>query len=262
MTSEFFIHELNSAIRQLKARQPQGRMAFPMRWSATFKVWPNRYFWTYNNQFWNTRKFPTSWKEAIITLIIKKGKHRHSKTSYHLTSLLSCLGNHGAHSKPMSPAPPWKEWASLPSQTGFRKNRSTEDQVTLLTQDIKNGFQQKLKTLVILLTSPSSLTKCGRRVFSSKQDMLVDSELFLPWSAGVKLEAHTCSSVKSDESHKVDSSHQLFSSFSLMATVASCPPTSHETACRCGPQQNKWPPQPSGCKKQWTSSQTGPKSGR
>ena len=44
------------------------------------------------NQSWNTGTFPTNWKEAIIIPIHKKGKHRHSKTSYRPISLLSCLG--------------------------------------------------------------------------------------------------------------------------------------------------------------------------
>ena len=44
------------------------------------------------NHSWNTGTFPTSWKEAIIIPILKKGKDRHSKTSYCPISLLSCLG--------------------------------------------------------------------------------------------------------------------------------------------------------------------------
>ena len=47
-----------------------------------------------------------------------------------------------------------------PSQSGFRKNRSTEDQVTLLTQDIDNGFQLKTKTLAVSV----DLTKAFNKV--------------------------------------------------------------------------------------------------
>ena len=43
-------------------------------------------------QFQKTRTFPTSWKEAVIIPILKKGKDRHSKTSYRPISLLCCLG--------------------------------------------------------------------------------------------------------------------------------------------------------------------------
>ena len=44
---------------------------------------------------------------------------------------------------------------------GFRKNRSTADQVTLLTQDIQNSFQQKMKTLAVFV----DLTKAFDKVW-------------------------------------------------------------------------------------------------
>ena len=114
------------------------------------------------NHSWNTGTFPTSWKEAIIIPILKKGKDRHSKTSYRPIGLLSCLGKtmermvnrclqHHLE----------KNGLLYPSQSGFRENRSTEDQVTLLTQDIENGFQQKMKTLALFV----NLTKAFDKVW-------------------------------------------------------------------------------------------------
>ena len=38
-----------------------------------------------------------------------------------------------------------------PSQSGFRENWSTEGQVTMLTQDMENDFQQKMKTLAVFV---------------------------------------------------------------------------------------------------------------
>ena len=75
-----------------------------------------------------------------------------------------------------------------PSQSGFRKNSSTEDQVTLLTQDIENGFQQKMKTLAVFV----DLTKAFDKVMeggsslqapkeeSLRQHVLMDPELLVP----------------------------------------------------------------------------------
>ena len=114
------------------------------------------------NQSWNTGTFPTSWKEAIIIPTLKKGKDRHSKTSYRPISLLSCLGktmermvnrrlqHHLEKTGPL-----------FPSQSGFRKNRSTENQVILLTQDVENLFQQKMKTLSVFV----DLTKAFDKVW-------------------------------------------------------------------------------------------------
>ena len=48
-----------------------------------------------------------------------------------------------------------------PSESGFSKNRSTKDQVTLLTKDIKNGFQQKMRTLAVFV----NLTKAFNKVW-------------------------------------------------------------------------------------------------
>ena len=48
-----------------------------------------------------------------------------------------------------------------PSQSGFRKNRSTEDQETLDTQDIEKGFQQKMTTLTVFV----DLTKAFNKVW-------------------------------------------------------------------------------------------------
>ena len=66
-------------------------MAFSMRWSAILEVCLNRNCWTYTSSP-GTWTFATSWKEAIIIPILKKEKDRHSKTSYHPISLLSCAG--------------------------------------------------------------------------------------------------------------------------------------------------------------------------
>ena len=46
-----------------------------------------------------------------------------------------------------------------PIQSGYRKNRNTEDQVTLLTQEIENGFQQKMKTLAVFVDLTSAFDK-------------------------------------------------------------------------------------------------------
>nr|KAG5689677.1 hypothetical protein BaRGS_026792 [Batillaria attramentaria] len=48
-----------------------------------------------------------------------------------------------------------------PTQYGFRKNRNTENQITLLTQDVENGFQQKMKSLAVFV----DLTKAFDKVW-------------------------------------------------------------------------------------------------
>ena len=101
-------------------------------------------------------------KEAIIIPILKKGKDRHNKTSYRPISLLSCVGKTMERTVNRRLQHHLEKNGLLsPSQSGFRKNRSTEDQVALLTQDIENGFQQKIKTLAVFV----DLTKAFDKVW-------------------------------------------------------------------------------------------------
>ena len=141
MTSDFSIHELNCAIRQLKNKKAQGKDGISNEMILHLGSLAKQKLLDIYNHAWNTGTFPTSWKEAIIIPILKKRKDRHSKTSYRPISLLSCLG------KTMERMVNRRFQHHLqtngllsPSQSGFRKNRSTEDQVTLLTQDIENGL--------------------------------------------------------------------------------------------------------------------------
>ena len=127
-----------------------------LRWSGSCRLGKN----SSSSVLWNAGTFPTSWKED--TIILKKGKDRHSKTSYRSINLLSCLGKtmermvnrrlqHHLEKNGLLSA----------SQSSFRKNRSTEDQVTLFTQDIENGFQQKMKRLAVFV----DLTKAFNKVW-------------------------------------------------------------------------------------------------
>ena len=134
MTSVFSIHELNCSIRQPKNKKAPGKDGISSEMIRHLVSVAKQKLLDICNQSWNTGTFPTSWKEAIIIPILKKGKDRHSKTNYRPISLLSYLGKTiermvnrclQHHFK--------KEWSYLPSQSGFRKNSSTEDQVTLLT---------------------------------------------------------------------------------------------------------------------------------
>ena len=50
-----------------------------------------------------------------------------------------------------------------PTQTGYRKHHSTEDQLFLLAQEVENGFQEKKKTLAVLF----GLTQVFDRVWKA-----------------------------------------------------------------------------------------------
>ena len=91
MTDDFTIHELNSAIRQLKTKKTPGKDEVTNEMIRHLGSHAKQKLLDIYNQSWNTGIFPSSWKEAIIKPILEKGKNRHDKTTYRPISLLICL---------------------------------------------------------------------------------------------------------------------------------------------------------------------------
>ena len=204
MTSEFSIHELNCAIRQLKNKKAPGKDGIYNEMIHHLGSLAKQKLLDIYNHSWNTGTFPTSWKEAIIIPILKKGQGRHSKTSYRPISLLSCLGKTMERMVNRRLQHHLEKNGLSPSQSGFRKNRGTEDQVTLLTQDIENGFQQKMKTLAVFVDQTKAFDKVWkdgllfkhlRKTVCGNMYSWIKSYL-LQRSARVRLDGQTSSSVK------------------------------------------------------------------
>ena len=112
------------------------------------------------NHSWIKGVVPVVWKEAIIILIPKKGKDKKNPRSYRPTSLLSCVGkllerminrrliNHLESNNVLSP-----------TQTDYRKHRSTEDQLAYLSQNIEDAFQEKKKVLAVFFNLSNAFDK-------------------------------------------------------------------------------------------------------
>ena len=139
MTSEFSIHELNCATRQPKTKKAPGKDDISSETIRHLGSVAKQKLLDIYNQSWNTGTFPTNWKEAIIILILKKRKDSHRKTSCRPISLLNCLGKTMVNRRLQHHLE--KNGLLSLLQSGFRKNSRAKDQVALLTQDIKNGFQ-------------------------------------------------------------------------------------------------------------------------
>ena len=102
------------------------------------------------NQSWSTGTVPTIWKEALIRPILKVGNEKRDPSSYSLISLLSCAGK--LLEKIINKRFTWhleSNTIPAPTQTGNRQFRNTEDQLALLTQDIKDAFQEKKTFLTV-----------------------------------------------------------------------------------------------------------------
>ena len=96
------------------------------------------------NLSWETGTLPQIWREAITIPILKKGKDKKKAASYRPISLTSCVVKtleriinlrllHHLET----------EQIIVPEQAGFRRFFSTEDQVTHLSQEIEDAFQEQ-----------------------------------------------------------------------------------------------------------------------
>jgi ribonuclease HI len=205
MTADFTIDELNHSIRQLKKKKAPGKDKITNEMIKNLGTFAKQELLNICNQSWNTGEFPSLWKEAIIAPILKKGKDRHSKTSYRPISLLSCLGKTMERMVNRRLQHHLEKNGLLnPAQSGFRKNRNTEDQVTLLTQDIENGFQEKMKTLAVFVDLTKAFDKVWKeglllkllhKQVCGKMYWWIHSYLFHR-TARVKLDRQTSAQVK------------------------------------------------------------------
>ena len=102
------------------------------------------------NQSWTQGQVPEVWKEAHIIPIHKKGKAKTDPNSYRPISLISCVGKlleRIINQRLMY----YLENNNIltPTQSGFRKNKNTEDQLTYFVQNIENAFQEQKSLLSV-----------------------------------------------------------------------------------------------------------------
>jgi hypothetical protein len=114
------------------------------------------------NQSWISGKFHDNWREVIILPIFKKGKIKTGISIYRPNNLLSCFGKvmeRTIHTRLMQHLEVNHLLENI--QSAFRKNLYTEDQIAYLAQNIENAFQDKKKTLAVLV----DLTKVFDKVW-------------------------------------------------------------------------------------------------
>ena len=100
-------------------------------------------------------QIPKIWRKAKVIAIEKPGKDPNLAASYRPISLLSVCYKL-LERLVLQRISPTVESILNPDQAGFRKHRSTCDQVSALTTYIENGFQQNLKTGAVFLDLTAS----------------------------------------------------------------------------------------------------------
>ena len=150
LSAGFSAAELAEALSSLKAKKSPGRDGVtnemlqhlgPKATASLLKLF---------NTSWKKGQVPQAWKDAILVPIHKPGKDRTDPASYRPISLLSCIGK--LMEKLVNTRLTWHfESKKLfsPEQCGFRRNLSTEDQVTYIAQEIEDGFQDGMHVLSV-----------------------------------------------------------------------------------------------------------------
>jgi hypothetical protein len=118
------------------------------------------------NKSWREGVCPQSWRDAVIVPILKPGKPQGQLDSYRPIAFTSCLAKVMEHMVAKRLQHLAESCGMLNSeQSGFRPQRSTEDQVIRLCQAISDGFQAKKppnRTVLALLDFSKAYNKVWR----------------------------------------------------------------------------------------------------
>jgi hypothetical protein len=101
------------------------------------------------NVSWKCGSLPHCWREADTIPVYKKGKDKNKAESDHPISLTSCVDKLMEHL--VNTRLIWhleEKQLFSPKQADFRQYRSMEDQITYITQEIEDAFQDKKKITV------------------------------------------------------------------------------------------------------------------
>ena len=143
-TKPITLTELQKSLKRLKCRKAPGPDGVT---NEMLKNLGNRAMLKVLEVFnlsWETGTLPQIWREAVMIPILKKGKDKKKPASYRPISLTSCVVkaleriiNHRLlfHLE--------TEQIIVPEQAGFRRFYSTEDQVTHVSQEIEDAFQEQ-----------------------------------------------------------------------------------------------------------------------
>ena len=132
------------------------------------------------NLSWKSGQVPRAWKTAHIIPIPKPGKDHKLASSYRPISLTSCVGK--VAERMVNRRLYWflETTNNLgKNQAGFRKGRSTVDQLFRITQRIHDGFQSKKNTLAVFVDLQQAYDRVWRKGLLMKlEDIGIHGNLY------------------------------------------------------------------------------------
>lgn len=163
MDSPFNIQEFEAALSTLLLRKAPGPDQITNEMLLHIGPQAKKKLLQLMNDSWRSGIVPGMWREATMVPIHKKGKDKSKATSYRPISLTSCMGK--LMERLINNRLMWhleSEGHINVEQAAFRQNRSTEDQVTYLTQAIEDAFQDKKHTLAVWIDLEKAFDKVWR----------------------------------------------------------------------------------------------------
>ena len=115
------------------------------------------------NRSWHSGTTPPAWRTLVVVPILKKGKKASDLASYRSISLTSTI------SKTMERMVNGRLYHYMEdsglldeNQTGFRRHRSTVDQLVLFTQSVINAWQCNQHTVIVLVDLKNAYDRIWR----------------------------------------------------------------------------------------------------
>lgn len=175
----FNMQELNIAINSLKTKKSPGPDHIHPEFIKNLGKIAKQQLLKLYNLSWKTN-VPAEWRKAIIVPLLKKDKIASEIKNYRPIALTSIIVK--VMERMISNRLNWfLESQNLisPCQAGFRELHSTNEQVLLLSQEIKNSFNRKEDTVAIFIDFQSAYDSiCRTKLLKKVKEIGIQGPMF------------------------------------------------------------------------------------
>ena len=152
INSQFMLYELEIAIRKAKKNSTPGEDRITYEMLQHLPKCSKQALLKYYNNIWSSGDIPSNFKHSIITPILKVNKNQHDPSSYRPICLTSTVGK--IMERLVTDRLAYyleKNHLITNVQTGFRKGRSTIDQIIRLQDEIHRNIHNGRFTLGVFI---------------------------------------------------------------------------------------------------------------
>ena len=145
------------------------------------------------NMSWLRCEVPSAWTKAEIVPILKRGKPPEKIESHRPISLLSCVSKLCERLVNRRLVYLLENRRLLnPNQAGFRRRRSTEDQILRVTQAVADGLQGRKRTVMVLVDFSRAYDKTWRTGLLFKMAELGLPRCYTAWFKAFLTDRKAC----------------------------------------------------------------------